>query len=156
MADLDEVRSMAECLLDDHGLDEWTFDFDNAKRRFGQCDYNTSTITLSASIVSLNSMDDCVETILHEIAHALVGPWCGHGPKWIAQAFAIGCNGQRCYDHEVIETVQGQWVGTCPLCGHQVHRHRKPKNTHTACSGCCDLINNGRWCVEAIYRWERS
>ena len=36
-------------------------------------------------------------TILHEIAHAIVGYGVSaHGSEWKRMAMSIGCNGQRC------------------------------------------------------------
>jgi hypothetical protein len=36
---------------------------------------------------------EILDTILHEIAHALVGHKEAHGPVWVAKAKEIGCSG---------------------------------------------------------------
>ena len=51
----------------------YSFKFDNAKRRFGQCSYTDKRISLSKPLAS-NNLDNFFQindTILHEIAHAL-------------------------------------------------------------------------------------
>jgi predicted SprT family Zn-dependent metalloprotease len=39
-----------------------------------------------------------IDVILHEVAHALAGPFVGHGPTWKTIAKEIGCSANRCVD----------------------------------------------------------
>jgi SprT-like family len=96
--DLMEARALALELMKEHGLEFWYFEFDNAKRRFGICRYNRRTIGLSRNLVLLSNKEQVKDTILHEIAHALVGPGYGHSWVWKRMALEIGCDGNRCYD----------------------------------------------------------
>ena len=48
----------------------WTFLFDRAIRRFGNCNYTKRQISLSAKLTLLNDEPVVRETLLHEIAHA--------------------------------------------------------------------------------------
>ncbi len=73
---------MAEHLLEVHGLDDWEVAYDNAKRRAGICRFADRTLGLSAPLTAVHSEDDVRDTILHEIAHALVGPRRGHDATW--------------------------------------------------------------------------
>ncbi len=73
---------------------------------------------------TLHSEDEVLDTILHEIAHALVGPQHGHDAVWRAKAREIGCSGERCVSSDSAR-VPGDWVGRCPA-GHEKHRHRAP------------------------------
>jgi predicted SprT family Zn-dependent metalloprotease len=61
-------------LMGPHG---WGFAFNKQRRGMGLCRYATRTIELSIYLVDRNGLEEVRDTILHEIAHALVGP--GHG-----------------------------------------------------------------------------
>lgn len=64
-----------------HGLEyHFRFEFDNAKKRFGSCRFNSVFITLSKHLVLLNDYDVVKNTILHEISQALVS--AGNGHNW--------------------------------------------------------------------------
>jgi predicted SprT family Zn-dependent metalloprotease len=111
-------------LLREHGLDDWTIVADRAKTRAGVCRFTTRQIGISAPITALHTEAEVIDTILHEIAHALVGPQHGHDAVWRAKARAIGCSGERCVSPES-PRVPGDWVGRCPA-GHEKTRHRAP------------------------------
>ena len=90
------------------------------------------------TLTRLNGEKDVVDTILHEIAHALVGLKAGHGPIWQRKAREIGCNGLRCFGDEVI-TPKAKYVAECKN-GHQFEAHRKP-SSRRSCSRCCKTFN---------------
>ncbi len=114
----------ARRLVREHGLDGWTVRLDRAKTRAGVCRFARREIGLSSPLTRLHSTEEVLDTILHEIAHALVGPEHGHDAVWRARARQIGCSGERCVS-QGSPTVRGDWVGTCPA-GHTVARHRRP------------------------------
>ena len=75
---LAEVQTLARQLLaqhqDEHGLDRrWTFRFDLAPIRAGQCRYDERRIYLSAGHCLKAGRETIRDTLLHEIAHALSG-----------------------------------------------------------------------------------
>lgn len=111
-------------LLREHGLDDWTIVADRAKTRAGVCRFAQRQIGLSAPITTLHGDDEVLDTILHEIAHALVGPQHGHDKVWRAKAREIGCSGERCVSEDS-PRVPGDWVGRCPA-GHEKSRHKAP------------------------------
>lgn len=125
-------------LMEKYNLDkmDWSFEFDNAKRRFGCCNYRKKKITLSAPLTELRDESFVKNTILHEIAHALVGGRHGHDNVWRAKAIEIGCNGNRCSSDVEIN---GKWIGTCPN-GHTKHRHRKPSGS-ISCGTCSNVYD---------------
>lgn len=127
-----QAQKLAIELMDEHGLLEqgWFFMFDNAKRRFGCCHHYMKRISLSKPLTELREESSVRNTILHEIAHAIVGGRNGHNRIWRAKAIEIGCNGERC-SNDV--TIEGKWIGTCPN-GHIHYRHRKP--TESSCAIC--------------------
>jgi len=128
-----QAEALAISLMDKYGLIEkgWFFIFDKAKRRFGCCSYRRRCITLSAPLTEIREESFVRNTILHEIAHALVGGRNGHNEVWRAKAIEIGCNGERCSNDARLE---GKWKGLCPN-GHIHYRHRRPKRK-TSCGVC--------------------
>lgn len=123
-----DIPHVAEYLLKKHGLADkgWNFAWDNARRRAGCCSYSTKTIRLSRHYVELNvaeRLDDVIDTILHEIAHALT-PGKHHGPEWRAACEQVGARPERCYDAKVVSMPKGRFVAACPGCGKKFYRHR--------------------------------
>ncbi|MBF0279422.1 MAG: SprT-like domain-containing protein [SAR324 cluster bacterium] len=119
------VRQEAQYLMQKHGLTEqgWRFQFDHAKRRAGQCRYDTKTISVSKYFAEKAPAAEIIDTILHEIAHALT-PKRGHDRVWQQVALSIGCNGKRCHSLKFAESkyIQ-QCVNQCWQ--REVHRRRK-------------------------------
>lgn len=123
-----DIPYVARHLLDKYGLTKqgWTFAWDHARRRAGCCRYSRKRITLSKYYVELNvaeRLGDIIDTILHEIAHALVGPKHGHDDVWKAKCVEIGARPERCYDSKVIDMPKGKYVAACK-CGKVYRRHK--------------------------------
>lgn len=121
---LTDARELALDLMTRHGLTKWRLTFDDAKTRAGVCRAASREIGLSRPLISLYSPEQVTETILHEIAHALVGPRHGHDAVWRATAVRIGCSGRRCVPEEA-PRVDGAWHGVCRA-GHRTTAHRQP------------------------------
>ena len=94
---LQAALEMAASLMAAHGLDGWNVKLDHARRRAGQCDYRKREISLSRHYVRHAEESHIRDTILHEIAHALVGPRHGHDAVWRRKAREIGCTATRCH-----------------------------------------------------------
>ncbi|WP_460801445.1 SprT-like domain-containing protein [Microbacterium sp. GXF6406] len=133
MADLDRVRTWGEALIRLHLDDTWSFGFDHAKRRAGQCDFRAKRITVSRYLAARFEDDDIHQVLLHEVAHALAGHKAAHGPKWKTVAAEIGYVGGTTHHGETAEEL-APWVGTCPS-GHTTYRHRRPTRA-TSCAKC--------------------
>jgi predicted SprT family Zn-dependent metalloprotease len=136
--DLNKAKQVAVELMEEHNLMEmgWRFGFDTAKRRFGCCNYTYKEITLSRALVLVNDEDRVKNTILHEIAHALVGRGHGHNSVWKRKAIEIGCDGKRCYTTKNTSVPESKYVAVCKSCGH-VHRKHRASTKTTACGICC-------------------
>ena len=143
--ELRAAYGLAVGLVQRHGLEGWAVDFDGAKRRAGVCRYDRRVIGLSAPLTRLHDESEVRDTILHEIAHALVGAGAGHGPVWQAQARAIGCSASRCVPEDA-PRVPGAWLGVCSA-GHTIDRHRRPERV-ILCRPCADRPD-----VERVYEW---
>jgi superfamily II DNA or RNA helicase len=79
--------------LNKHGLSDWSVRLNqNADTRFlGLCLHKDKTIVLSAHHIDIHPTPDVINTIRHEIAHALT-PGEGHNELWSAKAKEIGCD----------------------------------------------------------------
>lgn len=87
---LTSIAAMARGLMDEHGLDTWTFAFLEAERRLGDCNFQDRVIRVGRAHALDASEPEIRDTILHEIAHALAGPEARHGARWKAIARRIG------------------------------------------------------------------
>jgi predicted SprT family Zn-dependent metalloprotease len=120
----EQARRLALELMALHGLHDWRFAFNKRKRHLGLCCYEAKTILLSVYLVERNEVEEVRDTILHEIAHALVGPGHGHDRTWKRKCVEIGARPQRCGRADM---PRGRWQARCGGCGRQYHRHRRPR-----------------------------
>lgn len=144
------VRKLALILMAEHGLDDWTLEFDNARHRAGYCLYGPKRIQLSRPLMELWPIDECKDTIKHEIAHAL-NPIHGHDAEWRATCRRIGARPERCFDASTVEMLPPRWVGTCSK-GHKIYRERiTARARRSSCAKCSPVFNaNNR------FSWERN
>ena len=119
---LADAIEMTTNLIKNHGLVGWRVKLDHARRRAGQCDYNTKMISLSRHYVRNADAEHVRDTILHEIAHALVGPNHGHDAVWRQKAREIGCTATRCHN---LNFSKARWQMKCPNGCFLIERHRR-------------------------------
>ncbi len=135
---LTEVTVLGKYLIREHEVKSglktgWQFAFDLAPARGGLCKYREKLITLSLTYCLRASKKEIVDTILHEIAHAIVGPKHGHDATWKAAARRIGCTAERCHH---VQHTPPRWYGQCG-CGQQWKRQRLSQRTKTSrCRKC--------------------
>ncbi|MCZ0945734.1 MAG: SprT-like domain-containing protein [Gammaproteobacteria bacterium] len=144
---LAEIEALANKLLKHHransGLGKnWRFGFDLAPSRAGVCKYDERRIDLSVSFCLRASRTELIDTILHEIAHAIVGKAHNHDAVWATKAREIGCTGER--THAVRHTA-ARWAGECG-CGQRWFRQRLSRK-----------VANGARCprCQGEIRWRR-
>lgn len=125
---LEELQAIAHGALRKHGLTEWTFGWARTRRRLGACKYRQKRIEIAAYYAEHNSADKVLDTLLHEIAHALAGPSAKHGPKWKAIAARIGATPKACDSAHDTVVKPGDWQAVCPACQKTFHRYRRPKS----------------------------
>ena len=127
MMELNSVQLLADRLLNAHKLFKkgWRFSFDRAKRRAGCTRYSKKEITLAKAYAEQEELKEIKNTILHEIAHALVGPKHGHNEIWKQKALEIGCAGERC--HYVVFS-KPKYKLTCGNNCFEVTRYRVNQN----------------------------
>lgn len=130
----DFIRALAEAKMAEHlDMEVWQFGFDSAKRRAGLCNYTDKTITISRYLVDIHTVDESMQVVLHEVAHAIAGKKAGHTKAWLSVAKSIGYRAEKFTGKEIAEET-ASWVGTCPA-GHEHFRYRKPTR-QLACGLC--------------------
>ena len=103
-----------------------------------------------------NNEKRVINTILHEIAHALdyrKRGYSNHDSEWKRMAKSIGCSGERCSSGSGVDKSQFmKWVATCPSCEREVYYARKTK-VDKACGSCCKKHNNNKYTSEYRFGW---
>jgi predicted SprT family Zn-dependent metalloprotease len=114
----------------------------------GLCVFHRRRIELSIHFVERdNPLEEIRDTILHEIAHALVGPGHGHDEVWQRKCVEIGARPVRCGQADMPE---GRWRAQCRSCGQKFNRHRKPKlSDRWFCQDCGPERGKLRWAEES-------
>ena len=128
-----EILQLALHLIAKHGLNDWTFKFDHSTRRAGCCNYRDQLISISLNLARTASEADIRDTILHEIAHALVGKKHNHDAIWKAKAQEIGCTGERTHK---LQIAPPRWNVRCENnCWTQTAERRNARLRCRACGG---------------------
>lgn len=149
------AKKFAYDLMQKEGLLQkgWRCEFDDAKNRLGCCKYREKTITLSRYYIALNSDEETLDTIRHEVAHALT-PGADHGKVWQLEAKRLGASPVACASDVVAP--KGYFVGTCPSCQKTIHKHREPQTFRKACGSCCQKYNSGKFDNRFIFVWKNE
>lgn len=155
----EEIEEYAKKKFEEHGLEDWGFDFNfRFKRKIGCCKLGERTIELSGVwfidvgmdlIIEAGGREDLAEdTILHEIAHAIDFLNRGrsdHSWRWKKIARKIGADPTRIESiPDKIVKLKADWYRECPNCGQKSYYHKKP-TAERACAKCCDEYNCGNF-----------
>lgn len=131
-------------LMDHHGLQDWDIRIGSARNMAGMCNYSRKQITMSLFLANARSRENTVDTILHEIAHALTPKDGGHGKEWKAMASAIGADPSRCFDPSEIDlSKRYRFIGFCAK-----HRDNVVKANRRSYRSC--------FCGDALYWTDRE
>ncbi|MDO5700832.1 MAG: SprT-like domain-containing protein [Bowdeniella nasicola] len=139
---LAELERYARALMDREGLTDWTFGYDRARRRVGCCHHGPRKITLSRHLMERYPQDLAREVVIHEVAHALVGPDVHHGPAWRAQVLRLGGT-PRVTAHPDAPRPNARWLGLC-ACGATFPRLNRPAGWRDVrCASCLEAGRGG-------------
>ncbi len=127
---LQRIARKAEALMEKHGLRDWSFQFDDAIRRAACCDSATKVISLAHQFYSKAPAYELRDTILHEIAHAVVGNEHGHDRVWKHAARRIGCTGERCHG---VNFAPPRYIVYCRHCRWKHTGNTQKKSTCRRC-----------------------
>ena len=126
--DLKQLKEIALRELRKHGLHGWTFGLAGTGRRLGACKYRLRRIEIAEYYARNSPPETVLDTLLHELAHALAGPAAKHGPAWKAVALRLGATPRACESSHQAVVKPGDWQASCPSCGKTFHLYRRPRN----------------------------
>ena len=135
---LHRIARRARDLLAAHRLGGWKFAFDHAKRRGGACHFGRKEISLALGFAEAADEAEIEDTLLHEIAHALVGRRHHHDAVWQAKAREIGCSARRCH---AVEFSAHPLIARCANGCFAIGRHRSRRNMR--CNRCGGEVVDG-------------
>ena len=148
------IMVLSNQLLRQHGLYDagWRFTWLKSTRTLGLCMHRKKLIGYSRHWTSRPD-GEIRNTILHEIAHALVGVGHGHGPVWKAKAREIGALPVRCAQVDDSQcTKKPKWALACIHC-RRVSRtyHVRPSfRKRRSCNWCSKGRFNEAFLLELV------
>lgn len=136
------IEDEAKRLFSKYNLDGWSFQWDTAIRRYGCCYTGRRVISMSKKLVELNPLEQSLDTLLHELAHALT-PGHNHDRVWQLKCIEIGARPERCYRSDKVVQPVRKWLNVCPNCNYTFPSQRRKKTS--ACGKCCRAYNNNAY-----------
>ncbi len=117
-----EIESLAFRLMYRYGLYNWgwKFRFHRSKKISGLCNYKNKIISGSKFILIGSDETIIRNTLLHEIAHALVGQGNGHNEIWREKFIKIGGDGEIKSFYK-----KPTFIAKCEECTNTFHCHRR-------------------------------
>lgn len=86
----DDKVSYAYNLVKEHLGEEWSFKFMSYKTCYGYCDHVNKIIAMNIYHMTTSNREVLKNTLLHEIAHAIVGPSHKHDKVWREKFIELG------------------------------------------------------------------
>jgi predicted SprT family Zn-dependent metalloprotease len=126
--DLKELEAIARRELAKNGLRGWSFGLSRARRRLGVCKYEAKRIEIAEYYARNSPEVSVLDTLLHEIAHAIAGHSAKHGPRWKAVAIRLGATPRSCESSGQAVVEPGDWQATCPACEKTFYLYRQPRS----------------------------
>lgn len=130
-----EFSTLCRDEMNANGLHLWSFGFNYKKKRvLGACYFNNRYLEFSHFFINNNPTEKVIDTIRHEIAHALAGVAAKHGPVWQAMAVKVGASPVACCLSGDVTMPQSTYVFICKCRTHNFYR--KPKYMGRRCKMC--------------------
>jgi predicted SprT family Zn-dependent metalloprotease len=152
---LHQAQTLANELMTKHGISQlgWTFEYDNALKRFGVCKFRPQVIGLSRHLTALNDLERVKDVILHEIAHAIAGNKVGHGTSWKLACIRIGAKPQRCYSSKDTKTPTLKYQAVCGGCNKV---YQKARIRIKAVRVACKCQSNKPWNEKVLLEFKQN
>jgi predicted SprT family Zn-dependent metalloprotease len=141
-----EAKQLLRSEMDKWGLYHWSIDFNNRKSSAGYTHFKTKTIALSNYLIKLSSNEQILDTMRHEIAHAVDFEERGtsdHSWRWQIKARKVGASPTRIVENqEYLKKVKWKYTYKCQGCGIEVGTGRPLKNIERRhCAKCGGSFN---------------
>jgi hypothetical protein len=146
--DLQALAARATAWIAAHQLEGWSFQCDHATPRAGCCNSQTQVNSLAHAYARTAPDADMDDTLLHAIAHALVGKAHGHDQVWQAKAVALGGAGHRCHD---VPCTPPRYIVTCANACWVTTAERRQQGA--VCRTCHGPV---RYMTYTEYRWQQA
>lgn len=114
--------------LVEYDLEGWKIEWNNQRRCAGFCDYGRRVLSFSKYVFVQRESKDNINTITHELAHALT-PGRHHDHVWAAKHIELGGDGERCFQYE---DKKSPYFMTCEDGCHSSF-YRRPRYTRYIC-----------------------
>lgn len=140
--DLSILRGMASQKLYQHKLFGWSFNIVDVCRRLGVCKHGKQRIEIQEYYALNNPPEIVVDTLMHEIAHALT-PGHHHNSFWKSVAIQLGAQPVSCKKRTDIQLKPGNWKATCDECGKVYYKYKNSpglENRRFGCLVCKNMI----------------
>lgn len=133
--DKDAVLKLAKELTAEHGFENIPVVFSRTKKSLGRAWWRGGMpvkIDLSSHWMQHLPEAEVRDTILHEIAHLIAGPWANHGPAWVKACLRVGARPHRTamLSQEVTESIRSaisKYKAVCEDCGETHYFNRMTK-----------------------------
>lgn len=101
-----EISKLLKDYLEYYHLSDWKGGVSSRlTKSFGKCFWSEKYITISQKLAKINPDWRVIQTVKHEIAHALAGPHQKHSKIWKNVCLAIGGNGESRYTNRDTNTL---------------------------------------------------
>lgn len=131
-----KVKCLANKLLRAYKLDKegWHFQYHRGRTPIwlGLCQFQYKRIKLNPMFVDCSSMDRIIDTLLHEVAHALTRDCYNHGWHWKMKCMEVGCEPRST---TLLDETEFAFTVFCPKCPIQISMFTAPKGQYV-CPGC--------------------
>jgi len=130
---------LCDNLFKKYNLHNWSCSINREHNEWSAiCKHSSKRIELSHYLFRC-SPEYILDTILHEIAHAIAGYDAKHGSTWRKIAREIGCSGEI-HGYNISE----KYLAICGSCGYHHTRNDLP-NHKLSCVFCCEKFSNGSY-----------
>jgi predicted SprT family Zn-dependent metalloprotease len=130
-----ETRQAVIDLFVEHNLVGWSFVLGRGKNLLGTCCHRKREIKISRYQIQLGTDAEILDTIRHEVAHALIPVKHGHDWVWRQKARELGAIPKACQAQSW--NVPHKWEIWCGNCGEVIaKRYNRPNRGKLALSGC--------------------
>lgn len=91
-------------------------------------------------------LEDFIDIIRHEVAHAIAGYIAGHGPQFQEVCQKLKCVANKTIEDDYVKLAFSKYTYTCINCGREVYKTRKFRQNHSC--GLCSKNYNPKYLLK--------